>query len=116
MWPGAIMDSEYEAQRARNIARNAEELHRLGLQGLIVGTTAFALALIGQLSVGPLARVLLSETLSIPVAVRAGGGGLPLWLLGVSLALSIGLATAGSVLPSTWMLLGMRGAAFKARV
>ena len=87
-----------------------------GLQGLIVGTTAFALALIGQLSVGPLARVLLSETLSIPVAVRAGGGGLPLWLLGVSLALSIGLATAGSVLPSTWMLLGMRGAAFKARV
>ena len=35
MWPGAIMDSEYEAQRARNIARNAEELHRLGLQRLI---------------------------------------------------------------------------------
>ena len=29
MWPGAIMDSAYEAQRARNIARNAEELDRL---------------------------------------------------------------------------------------
>ena len=35
MWPGAIMDSAYEAQRARNIARNAEELDRLGLQKLI---------------------------------------------------------------------------------
>jgi hypothetical protein len=35
MWPGAIMDSEYEALRARNIARNAEELDRLGLQKLI---------------------------------------------------------------------------------
>ena len=32
---GRTMDSEYEAQRARNIARNAEELDRLGLQKLI---------------------------------------------------------------------------------
>ena len=34
MWPGAIMDSEYEAQRARNIAQR-RGLHRLGLQRLI---------------------------------------------------------------------------------
>ena len=36
MWPGAIMDSEYEAQRARNIARNADELDRLGLQKKLI--------------------------------------------------------------------------------